>query len=781
MTDPIARLNAALEGRYAIERELGEGGMATVYLADDLKHNRKVALKVLNPQVGHELGVERFLREIRIAASLSHPNILPLFDSGEADGLLYFVMPYVEGETLRHRLARERRLPVEDVVRLVSEIGEALARAHEAGLVHRDIKPENILLESGHALVADFGVARAVHVAGGDRLTRTGLAVGTPAYMSPEQAAGEALEDARSDIYSLACLAYEMLAGEPPFTGSSAQVVVAGHLARAVPPLRERRSDVPPGVERAIERALSKQPADRFATATELAGALTEAITAEARVAEERRTVRRRWTRSLVSAAAVAAVSVGGWSLFSQLGAPAIERIAVLPASNLTRDPEQDYFVDGVHEALVTELQRSGIPTIARQAVLQYRDTEKTVREIARELGVDALIQPSVGRVRDSVVIDVSLIGGRSQMPLWTRSFDSSIEGVLGLYRDVTRRIADEVGAVLSAEARARLAERPAVDPQAYDANLKGQFHLGRQSSSDLDAALQYFDLALEIDPSYALAYVGIAQVWSRRQLFGIVPPDEARQRVKAAAQQAIQLDNTLVEAQHRLASIRTWDEWDWEGGEAGYQRVIQLNPNYPAARRGYASLLEILGRPDEAMVQIKRALELDPFNEGFQGDYGAMLIRAGRYDEGIVQIQNALKTAPNAPGLHGPLRNAFLAKGMNEEALAEWKWLFFAPGERGLAEAMDRGYAEGGFREAVRRTAEMWAARSDTIYVPPHGVAALFAAAGEHDRAIDWLERGVQIRNTNIPGAISIGPIFDSLRDDPRFQDLRRRINLPR
>ena len=354
MSDAITRLNAALEGRYAIERELGEGGMATVYLADDLRHQRKVALKVLNPQVGHELGVERFLREIRIAAGLSHPNILPLFDSGEADGLLYFVMPYVEGETLRHRLARERRLPVEDVVRLVSEIGEALA--HEAGLVHRDIKPENILLESGHALVADFGVARAVHVAGGDRLTRTGLAIGTPAYMSPEQAAGEALEDSRSDIYSLACLAYEMLAGEPPFTGSSAQVVVAGHLARAVPPLRERRSEVPLGVERAIERALSKQPADRFATATELAGALTEAITAEARVAEERRTVRRRWTRSLVSAAVVAAVSVGGWSLFSQLGAPVIERIAVLPASNLTRDPEQDYFVDGVHEALVTEL-----------------------------------------------------------------------------------------------------------------------------------------------------------------------------------------------------------------------------------------------------------------------------------------------------------------------------------------------------------------------------------------------------------------------------------------
>ena len=289
------------------------------------------------------------------------------------------------------------------------------------------------------------------------------------------------------------------------------------------------------------------------------------------------------------------------------------------------------------------------------------------------------------------------------------------------------------------------------------------------------------FELALEKDPSYAVPYVGIAQVWNGRQLFGIVPPDEARPRVKAATLKALELDSTLVEAHHMLASIRFWAECDWEAGEAAYRSVIQLNPNYPAARSGYATLLQVLGRADEAMVQIERALELEPFNEGFQGNYGRQLILTGRYDEGIAQVQNALKTAPNHPGLHTVLRDAFLAKGMYEEALAEWKALFFTPGERGLAEAMDRGYAEGGFREAVRRTAEIWAARSDVTYLPPpHGVAALFAAAGEHDQALDWLERGVQIRNINMPGAMTTNPIFDILHDDPRFQDLRRQMNLP-
>ena len=780
MRDPITRLNAALKGRYSIERELGEGGMATVYLADDVKHRRKVAVKVLRPELAVTLGPERFMREIEIAAGFSHPNILPLHDSGEADGLLYFVMPYVEGESLRQRLDAQKRLPLDEVLEITREVADALDYAHSQGLVHRDIKPGNILFQAGHAVVSDFGIARALSAAGGEELTRTGVAIGTIKYMSPEQAAGDAHVDARTDVYALGCVLYEMLSGEAPYSDGSPQAILARKIAGPVPGLRGERDDLPASIEEVVTKALASEADDRFGTAGAFSVALIEANTVEARAAADRRTGRARRRRVSALAAGVAALGLGAWWLSTLLLGPAYEFLAVLPPTDLTNDPDQQYLLAGVHDGLITELQRAGVRVIAASSVIQFASDELPAREIADGLGVDAVIETALSRVADSVGLDLRLVDGTTDELVWFASYGGRIADIPMLYREATRAIVDEIELALTPEAEARLAGARPVNPEAYEAYLRGQFHLGRQSASDLDAALQYFDLALEKDPSYAVAYVGIAQVWSRRELFGIVPPDEARPRVKAAAQQAIRLDSTLVEAQHRLASIRTWEEWDWEGGEAGYQRVIQLNPNYPAARRGYASLLEILGRLEEAMVQIERALEVDPFNEGFQGNYGAMLIRAGRYDEGIAQIQNALKTAPNAPGLHAELRDAFLAKGMNEEALTEWKWLFFAPGERGLAEAMDRGYAEGGFREAVRRTAEMWAARSDTIYVPPLGVAALFAAAGEHDRAIDWLERGVQIRNTNIPGAISIAPIFDSLHDDPRFQALRRRMNLP-
>ncbi|MGD2123944.1 MAG: serine/threonine-protein kinase, partial [Gemmatimonadota bacterium] len=339
------RLRAGLADRYRIEREIGSGGMATVYLAQDLKHDRSVALKVLRPEVGHQLGVDRFLREIRIAATLSHPNILPLFDSGEADGLLYYVTPYIEGNSLAERIAAEGALPVEEAVAIIREVGDALARAHGEGVVHRDIKPQNILFESGHVRVADFGLARALDIAGGERLTRTGIAVGTPHYMSPEQGAGESSEDVRSDVYSLGCLANELLVGVPPYTGPNAQAVVAGHLSKPVPSVRERRPEVPRGVEAAVQRALAKDPEDRFQTATEMTEAMTHAMTADAQAAEERREARRRWARAFAGIGILAVLALGGRWGWESLTAPSIEVLAVLPASNITRDPAQDRLV----------------------------------------------------------------------------------------------------------------------------------------------------------------------------------------------------------------------------------------------------------------------------------------------------------------------------------------------------------------------------------------------------------------------------------------------------
>ncbi len=716
----LARLTDALGDRYRIEREIGSGGMAIVFLAEDLKHGRRVALKVLRPRPGHELGADRFLREIRIAAGLSHPNILPLFDSGEADGLLYYVMPYVEGATLRDRLNREGKLPVAEVIRIVREVGGALGRAHEAGVVHRDIKPENILFESGHARVADFGVARAVSAAGGETLTDTGVALGTPAYMSPEQATGEATVDARSDIYSLGCLAWEMLAGTPPFTGSSARAILAGHLAGSVPSLRERRPNVPAGVERAIGRALAKEPGQRFSTTDEMVGALTEAITAEAAVAERRRTVRRRWLRAAASIAALAAVALGGWWLKDALTGPAIERLAVLPASNMTRDPEQDYFVDGVHEALVSELQRTGIPISARQSVLRYRASDKPIRQIAEELGVDALIQPGVAVDADSVVVDVSLYDGRTEELLWAESFGATMQGVLGLYRDVSRRIAREVGTVLSTGAEARLRERPIVDPRVLEAVLRGDFHLRRFNPQDFAIALQFYESALAIDSTYAPAQVGVASVWGYRAQAGLVPPAEALPALKAHLNRALALDPDLARARFLEAAWLFLVEWEFDRGEAGYRRALELDPNDAEVQVFYGQILVILGRWDEALEHGRLAMELDPLNPFVPGLYATLLASTGRLDDAIALLEETRQRNPGADFGITPLYMVLHTVGRHDEELDLRKQFFASRRDTEMVDVLDRGLAAGGYPAALKAGADRLAERARATYVNP-------------------------------------------------------------
>ncbi|MCH7717355.1 MAG: protein kinase, partial [Gemmatimonadetes bacterium] len=468
MTDQLDRLTAALADRYAIERELGAGGMATVYLAEDLKHHRNVAVKVLRPELAATLGPERFVREIEIAAKLSHPHILPLFDSGEADGFLYYVMPYVEGESLRQRLDREGKLPAEEVVRLTDDIAAALSHAHEHGIVHRDVKPENVMLTGSRAVVADFGIARAVTAAGGERLTGTGLAIGTPAYMSPEQAMGLGEVDARSDVYALGCVVYEMVGGRAPFEGPTPQALLAKQAVETAPRLRASDPAIPVFVERAVEKALAKDPADRFQTPSAFAEALTTG-TVVARV-------RRRWQwprRTVAGAAGIALVAAAGW-LVTMARGPAIERLAVLPLTNRTNDPEQEYFVEGVHEALISELAQIGISVIARTSMMQYRNTAKSIREIARELGVDALIEGSVFRKGDSLEISARLVDPETEAPVWSRTFDGDLPNVVALYRGLTRAIAEQIELTLTPEVEARLADTRTVNPGTYEAYLRG-------------------------------------------------------------------------------------------------------------------------------------------------------------------------------------------------------------------------------------------------------------------------------------------------------------------
>jgi serine/threonine-protein kinase len=775
MADTFDRLKTALADRYAIERELGAGGMATVYLAEDLKHHRKVAVKVLRPELAATLGPERFVREIEIAANLTHPHILPLHDSGDADGFLYYVMPYIEGESLRERLDRKGKLSVDGGIRITDQVASALSYAHEHGVVHRDIKPENIMLAGDQAIVADFGIARALQVAGGERLTGTGLAIGTPQYMSPEQAMGLEEVDARSDVYSLGCVVYEMVAGRAPFEGTTPQALLAQHAVDTVQGLRASDPAIPLFVGRAVERALAKSPADRFQSASAFAEALTTG-TVVARVG------RRRWRRRTVVGAVTAVVlllAVGGWWLATMAGGPAIERLAVLPFTNLMNDSEQEYLLQGVHTGLIDELALAGVSVIARRSVMQYQNSDKPIRDIARELGIDALVEGTLERTGDSLGIRVQLIDGRTEEPLWTRSFDGDLRNIVRLERQVTRAIVDEIQIALTPEAQARLARAPPVNPKAYEAYLKGQVYWDKLTPADLEIALQYFESARKIDPNYALAYVGIAAVWVGRQQIGLVPSREASPRARAAVEKALELDSTLAEVHHWSALVRTWSDWDWEGGETAFLRAIALNPNYPDVRAFYADFLMMMKRPVEAMAQIERALELDPFNPMFQTFYGMDLLFVRRYDEAIAQFRNTLRTVPNHVRAHLGLYAAFHQKQMYAEALAETKAFFAAVGDREVVEALGRGYAEAGYTRAMSLAAETLAARSRTTFVAPHSVVTMYALAGENDQALEWLERGYEERDPNMP-YLSVEFGLDNLRDHPQFRDLLRRMNLP-
>ncbi len=781
MADSLDSLRSALAARYAVEGELGRGGMAAVYLATDLKHGRRVALKVLDPGLARAIGPQRFLQEIQLAAGLTHPNILPVHDSGEAEGLLYYIMPYIEGESLRDRLTRERHLELDDTVRIVRDIAAALSHAHGHGVIHRDIKPENILFAGGQAVVADFGIARAVDAAGGERLTETGLAVGTPAYMSPEQANADRSLDARSDIYSLGCLAYEMLGGEPPFSGPSPQAVMARHSVDPVPRLRTLRPTIPEAVERALERALAKVPADRFATADQFATALARAGAAPATMEQGRRApnaVRRRW---LAVAAGGLLVAAAGWWWWTMASDPAVERLAVLPPTNLTHPSDQEHIVQGMLNGLITELGHAGVPVVGGlQSMMRYRNTDKTVREIAADLGVDAVIESSVLWLGDSVGIDARLIDGRTERTLWSQSYSEDSRNVLALYKEVTRAIAGEIRLALTPQAEARLASASPVQPPVYEAYLMGQFHWYKLSAPDLEAALRYFESAVERDPRYAPAHAGISRVWIGRQQMGLAAPRDATPPAKAAARRALELDSTLAEAHYTMALVRTWLEWDWDGGGREFERAIALDPTYADVRAHYSHFLMIMGRPDEAMAQMERALALDPLNVLFQDLKGMNLFFLRRYDDAIAQFRQTLQTAPSHPLARMGLWGALHEKRAYDEALAELKALLAAEGDQEAEAALGDGYAESGYAGAMTRLAGMLALRSRTRYVPPERVARLYMYAGHGGRALDWLERSLEAREPNMR-YVGVVPVYAGLHDDPRFRDLLRRMALPR
>ena len=570
-----------------------------------------------------------------------------------------------------------------------------------------------------------------------------------------------------------------MLAGAPPFTGPTAQAVMARHAIDPVPRLRTLRPTIPAGVERAVEKALAKVPADRFTTADQFARQLAQASTAEAVAADIRRARFAGRRRTLGAAAGVLLFGVGGWWVSTQFESPGIRRLAVLPIANLTNDPAQEYFAEGMHDALISELAQAGVPVIGRTSVMQYQHTTKPARDIARDLNADAVVEASVARSGDSVYIRAQLVDGGTEQTLWAGAYAGDLRNVQALQRQMTRAIVGEIRLALTPQAAVRLASTRPVHPEAYEAYLKGMFHWRRSTLQDLQTAKQYFEFALQKDPGYALAHVGIANVWVGLQQHGFVAASEATPLAKAAATKALTLDSTLADVHSTLAFIKCWSDWDWQGAETGFRQAIRLNPNEPQARAYYSHLLHIVGRPKAAMAQIDTALALDPLNSLFRALYAMDLMYARRFDDAISLLRSTLRTTPNDLVALATLRSAYHEKGMYKEALDVWKTTLEAKGDTAAEAALARGYAEGGYAGALSRMAETLVVRSRTSHVTPWQIGTLYTRAGKNDEALDWLEKAFEARDPNVP-YLSVDPIFDDLRANPRFQDLIRRLKLP-
>jgi len=777
--DTRHRLQEALAERYRIERQLGEGGMAVVYLAEDLKHHRPVAIKVLRPELGAVLGSERFLREIEVVARLNHPNILGLHDSGEADGLLYFVMPYVEGESLRARLEREPRLPLDQAIHITREVGDALAYAHGQGLIHRDIKPENILFQAGHALVCDFGIAQVASEAR-EHLTRTGVAVGTIAYMSPEQLAGEGAVDGRTDVYSLGCMLHEMLAGEVPFAGATPQIALAQKLTGQSTDLNQMRADVPPTVQQVLTRALAVDVGDRYATAEAFTGALEHATTAAVVEGDARRRRRRRLVRSVVGGTGLTLAGAAVWWLSTLLGGPAMQRIAVLPFSNQRADSTQAFYVQGVYQDLLLELAKAGLRVINSSSVARYAGTNTPVKEIARELQVDGVVEGTASIGADQIEIQLQLVDGRSEEIRWTESFQANPRYVVTLYHQAARAIAEQTGSQLSAEVLERLAEARPVDPAVHEALLQARFNYEKLTAAGLETAMSYYELVLERDSLSAEAWMGIGRVWTARAQMGLLSGTEARRLGDAALARAAAIDPSLSQVQAELAGRLTWVEWNWQAALEAFQRALSADPTNSRTRGSYAHLLLYMKRDAEALEQARQAAQLDPFNTVVQGFYGMTLNFLHRYRDAAAVLEPVRARDPGAPIVLSTLRTTYHLLGRRDEAMRMWRASYESDPEE-LA-ALDSGYRAGGYSAGLRAVGDLMVERyrQDTAYVRPWQIGTLYVRAGQDSLAIPWLERAMAEHDQNMP-YISVDPIFDSMRDEPRFQALMDRLGLPR
>ena len=792
MAEPPPILRASLAGRYDIERELGEGGMANVYAAHDVRHGRRVAIKVMRPEVAANLGSERFLSEIKLTAQLQHPHILGLIDSGafsdDSGTRLFYVMPLIAGETLRVRLARDAHVPIPDALPLLIEIADALVCAHNSGIIHRDIKPENILLSQGHAVVADFGVAKALHHSrDGANITQTGVSVGTPAYMAPEQILADPGIDGRADLYALGVIAYEMIAGRTPFVGASMATMVKASLTEEAPPLSATVPNCPERLSSLVASLLQKDPAKRPQTALDVRDSLrTIAALPLAELPPARGS--RPW-RPLALGAAAILIAAGvtlwhPWQPSTRAIAPtsAVSKsprsIAVLHFRNINKDSATDYFADGMTEELISALGRlERLRVASRTSTFAMKDRGGTLADIARQLGVDAIVESSVRHDADSVLIDARLIDVRNDSTLWAGQYKGGIRNVLYVQDSVARSIANALSALLDVNAEAALAHPRSADPRAYDAYVRGRVFLGQRSPVSMASAIRSFELATRLDSSFAPAYAGLADCYSLLAVFGSRAPHDVFPLARAAAQRAFVLDSTLAEAHTSLGIVAMFYDWDWVAAGRELERGIALNPSSAEGHLFYAWYLALQGRTQDALTEVAKANELDQLSALITTRHANMLQFAGRDAEAVPLLRRALTLDSTFFFARLELAFSLLRLGQRDDArrLISRETVYTSGGEGAYSIWI---LAQLGDSSAARAQARQMEGATKHRYVSADAIASAYAAIGDTTRALDMLERAAEEHSFTL---IFLGqfPWFETLHGNPRFQKIVERVGV--
>jgi TolB-like protein/tRNA A-37 threonylcarbamoyl transferase component Bud32/Tfp pilus assembly protein PilF len=781
-------------GRYQVIEELGRGGMGRVYKAYDTEIKEHVALKVLRPEIAADEGIiERFRNELRFARRVSHRNVCRMFDLGKTEDTAYITMEFVSGEDLKTLLKRVGQLPVRRTVAVAEQVCQGLAEAHRLGVIHRDLKPQNIMIDrEGSARIMDFGIARSVLERG---VTGTGVVIGTPDYMSPEQLDGQDA-DGRTDFYALGAILYEMLTGAPPFEGETPLVVAMKHKTERPLDPRQLNPQIPEAFSRLILRCLEKDREKRYPTAEDILAELktlgrelpdTRGLTA-ARTAKIKRRLNPVWLGG--GLAALTLVAVLAYLFFGRPRAPGgaeaarpsdyKSSIAVLPFEDLSPQGDQEYFCNGITEDLITKLATVGqLKVISRSSVMRYKGTEKNSREIGRELDVETILEGSIQREGDNVRVNVQLVKAQDGSNLWGETYDRKLESIFTIQDEISKAIVNALRIELVAGQEYMLVKRYTQDPDAFNLYTEGRFYWNRRTEAGLRRSIELFQEAIAKDPDFALAYAGVADAYGFLGRLGFAPPREVFPKAKEAAEKAVEMDDALAEGYVALAFVKYNYEWNWLDAEIDFNWAIGLNPNYATAYQYYGSLLSNLGRFDEAMAKFEKAKELDPTSLPIQGSIASLYYYTRQYDLAIRQWREIKKADSSAPWILFYLGVAYLEKGDTKKALKEFEAAERLPG------GINYGtfgkacvYAVTGKRDQAEAGLQTLVDRSKQTYIPFYYMAVISAALGDKDRAFEYLAMSYSERDSE-KLFLKFDPQLDPLRDDPRFDSWLEKMNL--